>query len=341
MQLKNKFKSLNYLFKRHVYNQVVTGKIGKFFHYTKIFLKNKFFDCPRLAMIEIGTTCNLRCPTCPTPRDLIGRSPNIMKIEEYKKIIEAVKNYVHVVLLYYSNEPLLNPGLAEMIQYADKKNLYTMISTNAMLLDNKKTDEILDAGLDEILLCLDGMTKEAYEPFRIGAKFETVVKNIKYFCEEKKRRKLVKPYIELQYIVTKLNQNQIPQVKDFVKKYNIDRLRIKSLAIGEYNYREETRKELVEKFLPTHEDAKTRYKKEKGNIKHKSFSLQCGNAKNQIIILDKGQLIMCCYDVKGKYVYGNILESAFKDIWFSEDVKKRRKMARERKFPLCQKCDIC
>ena len=228
-----------------------------------------------------------------------------------------------------------------MVKHADKNNLFTMLSTNAMLLDEKKTNEILNSGLDEILLCLDGMTKEAYEPFRTGANFETVIKNVKHFCEEKKRRKLAKPYIELQYIVTKLNQDQIKEVKDFSKKYGIDRLRIKSLAIGEYNYGEEERKELVEKFFPIGDLAKTRYKKEKGDIKHKSFSRQCGNAKNQIVILDRGQLIMCCYDVRGQYIYGNILESNFKDIWFSEEVKKKRKLAQERKFPLCQKCDIC
>jgi len=339
--LKKYLNTFKYLFKRHFLNQIFTGTPGKFFHYIKVYIKNKFFDSPRLAMIEIGTTCNLRCPTCPTPRDLIGRPPNIMKMDEYKKIIDAIKDHVHVVLLYYSNEPLLNPSLAEMIKYAEKNNLYAMISTNAMLLDKKNTDEILDSGLDEILLCLDGMTKEAYEPFREGAKFEIVFENIKYFCEEKKRRKKIKPYIELQYIVTKLNQDQIPEVKKFVEDYKIDRLRLKSLAIGEYNYNKSELGELAEKFLPNKEDVKTRYKKEAGSIKHKKFTKICSNAKNQIVILDKGQMIMCCYDVKGQYEYGNILESDFKKNWFNKETKIKRKMARERKFPLCQKCDIC
>ena len=335
------FNHLYYVLKRHFFNQILTKKLGKALHYSKNIFQNKFMGYPRLAIIETGNICNLQCPTCPTPHHYLDRPSTLMSFENFKYIIDQIKDYVHIVLLYNTNEPLLNPALPEMIQYAHQQNLYTMISTNLTLLDERKTREILNSELDEILLCLDGMSKKSYEAFRIGANFETVMKNIKHFCAEKQRRKLIKPYIELQFIVTKLNQKEIPLVKKFAKELGVDRLRIKSLAIVEYAYPEPIRSRLMEKFLPTAKDVKIRYRrnKEKKYIK-RSFS-NCKNAKNQISILVDGRLVMCCYDLKGEYVYGNIFENSFSEIWFSPQALKKRRLAEKREYPLCKQCESC
>ena len=102
----------------------------------------------------------------------------MMSLENYKKIIDNIKNSISVVMPWFSNEPLLIPHLVEMLKYAAQNNMYTMVSTNAALLNEQKARELLDSGLDEILLCLDGTTKESYEPFRKGAAFEEVFQNI-------------------------------------------------------------------------------------------------------------------------------------------------------------------
>jgi len=328
-----------YILKRHFFNQILTGDFGKIFHYIKIIIKNKFFGYPRLAIIETGTTCNLNCATCPTPRHLLGRPASLMKPDDFKQIVDKVKDFVHIVLLYNTNEPLLNPDLPEMIKYADKSNLYTMFSTNAMLLGEKKTNDILNSGLDEILLCLDGMTKDSYETFRAGANFETVVKNIKYFCLEKKRRRLTKPFVELQFIVTQLNQDQIPEIKQFANDLSVDRLRTKSLAIGEYAYAEAERRELIAKFLPTRNDAKTCYKKDDKGLTHKKQSEHCVIARDQVSILTDGRMVICCYDIKGAYVYGDLFKKSFKEIWFNPEVVLKRRLAEKRGHALCNKCE--
>lgn len=331
---------LHYLLKRHFINQASLKDYRKIIHYLKVGFRNKFFNYPRLVMIEIGTTCNLQCETCPTPREYLERPLILMNIDDFKKIIDNIKNYVHVVLLYVSNEPLLNPYLPEMIKYAAKNFLYVMISTNATLLDEKKSNELINAGLDEILLCLDGMTKESYELFRTGADFDVVIKNIRNFCFEKKKRKLKKPYVEVQFIVTKLNQDQIPEIKKFSREIGSDRLKIKSLSIAEYCYSDKKRQELVDKFLPTREDAKVRYKKDiDGKIKKRKIA-HCNTVKNQIVTLVDGRLVLCCYDVRGEYVYGNLLEKQFKDIWFDQKNINKRKIAEKRQYALCKKCDL-
>jgi MoaA/NifB/PqqE/SkfB family radical SAM enzyme len=337
--LKYKFVQLLNFLKRHVWNQVMVGRTGKVWHYLKILFRNKFCDYPRLAIIETGTSCNIRCATCPTPQYLIGRPPSIMQLDVFKDIVDKLREYTHLALLHSVGEPLLNPYLSSMIEYADKNNLYTFFSTNCTLLDEKKADEILRSGLDEIWLCLDGMTKETYEPFRAGANFETVIKNIRYFCNEKKRRKLIKPFVELQFIVTKLNQDQVPQVRVFAKELGVDRLHVKPLAISECAYPEPKRSELMERFLPTKENAKIRYLRDKeGAIRRKTLT-RCETVKNQIWVFVDGRLALCCYDIRGEYSYGNLLERPFKEIWFDLAVVAKRRLAEKRGYPLCKKCE--
>jgi MoaA/NifB/PqqE/SkfB family radical SAM enzyme len=323
--------------------QIKTGKSGKFFHWLKIIVKNKFFGYPYLAIVETGNMCNIHCATCPTPHERLARPKMNMGRDEFKKIIDNIKNDIHVVLLYNTNEPLLNPYLPEMIKYADRQNLYIMISTNAMLLNEAKRKEILESGLDEIIVCLDGTTKESYEAFRVGADFATVYENIKSLCFEKKNGGYKKPFIELQFILNRLNQDQVPEIKKLAAEWGVDRLHIKSFSLGEYAYTKDEIRELGEKFLPTTEQyGKVIYSKNaQGTLdirRKRDASWYCRLARDQAIILVDGRLSMCCYDIKGEYIYGNLLQNDLKSLWFDKEVMRKRMAAESGKYPLCEVC---
>lgn len=337
------FKYLPYLIERHLINQVLSGRFLKPWHALMIKVKSAVLKTPRVAIIETGIFCNLRCATCPTPHHKITREKRNMTFDEFKEIIEKISPYCHVVLLYNSNEPLLHPDLDKMIAYADKKNLYTMISTNATLLNQEMTDKILKSGLDEILVCLDGMSAGTYEPFRCGADFETVKKNIENFCKEKKKRKQARPFVELQYILTKLNQHEVPLIEKFVKDNGINRLHIKSLCISGVAYSREEMKELSAKFLPEKEgsrESKIRYEKElDGSISIiRPANWICPLIGSQLMILADGSISMCCHDIQGQYLYGNLLHDNFLTVWNSEKEKSLRIKALKGELPLCKIC---
>ncbi|MBU0648612.1 radical SAM protein [Patescibacteria group bacterium] len=331
-----------YLLKRHLINQILTGRWFKPMHLMSVFIKSKLLCRPYLAIIETANFCNLNCPTCTTPHNKITREKKSMTLDDFKKIMDKVSPYCHVALLYNSNEPLLHPNLSEMISYADKKNLYTMISSNATLLNEEMTGKILKSGLDEILLCLDGMSKQSYEPFRRGADFETVKDNIINFCGEKKKRGLVKPYVELQFILTSLNQNEVPLIKEFAKEIGVDRLHIKSFALSEYAYSKEEIKKLSEEFFPLESKYSKKIiydKKDDGTLDLKrGKDWLCSLAEAQLVVLVDGSLSMCCYDINGKYIYGSLMDKDFLSIWNDPKVQKIRAMAKKGELSLCKIC---
>jgi radical SAM protein with 4Fe4S-binding SPASM domain len=100
---------------------------------------------------------------------------------------------------------------------------------------------------------------------------------------------------------------------------------------------------LSEQFLPREEElaeykSKAVFEQTETGLKLKKRRKSCLLMKNQCSILADGNLVMCCYDIKGKYVFGNLLEKRFKDIWFDVDIKHKRKLAREKTYPLCKIC---
>lgn len=329
-----------YVFKRHIWLDILEGNFSKPWHFFRSALKHKLLGYPYLVMIETCNFCNLKCPTCTTPHRKMKRERKMMSFEEYRRIIDNIKDSVHIVLLYFSNEPLLHPQLPEMIEYAHKNNLYTMISTNAMLLDKRMSQKLYEAKLDEILLCLDGLKKESFEAFREGAVFEVVLENIKNFCRMKQSLEAIKPYIKLQFILNKLNQNEVGDVEKFAQEFKIDRLHIKPFALSEYAYTKDEIKELMGKFFPTKKEyqGKIVYENEDNVLKLKKRTKVCSLPDSDIVILADGRVVICCYDFQGEYSYGNVLNNKLKDIWNSPESRFKREMARNRKYPLCQIC---
>lgn len=335
-------KKLPWFFKKHIWVDLQAGNIRKPLHFLMVAFRHRFLGYPYSAIVETGNYCNLQCATCPTPQKMIHRKKELMSFENFKKVIDNIKDLVYLVHLYSCNEPLLHPDIFKMSRYAHENNLFTSISTNATLLSKEKTKELFESGLDEIILCLDGTTKETYEPFRGGADFEKVFQNIKYVCQQKQALKLKKPFIELQFIINKLNYRQVGDIKKLAKDLKVDRLHIKTLNLGRYAYSEKEIEDLSNKFFPDARnfEGKARYKKEGKHLVIKNSLNRCPMAKSQVVILVNGDISICCYDLSGEYIVDNVLNQKLRSAWFSKKAQQIRKLAYERRYPLCKVCSI-
>lgn len=342
-RLIKKIKYTNNVFYWFVWYNLLHGESGKVWHLAKSLAKHLVLRTPYALILETGNTCNFNCATCPTPRKLIlsRRPPELMSLGKFKKIIDNVKDYVHIVYLYNSNEPLLNPEINEMIKYASDNNLHTMISTNCSLLDEARARKILNSGLGEIRFAFDGLTKESFERFRVGGNFEIVKKNIESFCRLKQEMGKKRPIATLQFILNKLNQDQIPDIQKFAKENKIDKLYIKPFILGSYAYNKDDVKRLSDKFLADkniESDAIVYKKDENGLAKPKIEHKTCPDVKRVFTVLSDGRASMCCFDLLGDYTYGDLSEQGFEEVWSSKRAIALRRAAFDRKLPLCKVC---
>ncbi len=174
---------------------------------------------PHRMYIESTNVCNLRCIMCPTGRHEIERRKGYMDFGLFTRIVDEMAPHVEATTLHIWGEPLLHPRLTDMIAYCREHHLRCEISSNATLLSEDKALGILDAGLDVIYLCLDGVTKETYEAVRRRANFDETQANVRRFLELRNRNGLTRPQVNLQIIQM---GKTIPEVTDFVDTWTVD-----------------------------------------------------------------------------------------------------------------------
>ena len=242
-----------------------------------------------------------------------------------------------MVLLWNQGEPFLHKDICKMIEYASQANLIIGLSTNANVMPN--INDLVNSGLDELIISIDGITQETYNKYRVNGDLATVLQNITSLVEKKTELKKHTPRIVGQFIVMKHNEHEIEETKILFKKMKIDKLALKTVQI--YS------KDDIIKFLPSNPKYQ-RYK-----IKNKDFTLKfglknrCYRIWNQPVINWDGEMAVCCYDKDNVYRVGSFslptpnsqlptisaLWKSKKFMTFRKNVLKNRKM-----HEICRNC---
>ena len=128
--------------------------------------------------LEPTFRCNLECPMCPR---FSSEDPHLdMSRETYRHIVEAM-GYAHTVDFTGWGEPLLHREIYSMIAEASGKACVTTMTSNGTALNESNGNRLIASGLDRLVVSVDGMTAETYDPIRIGADFHRVTRNLRQF----------------------------------------------------------------------------------------------------------------------------------------------------------------
>ncbi len=280
--------------------------------------KTYLSSLPVRLWVELASTCNLRCVMCPN-KDLPENDRGFMDFEVFKKIIDEASEFVSEVNLYHRGESLLHLQIGEMIKYARENGLYTKIHTNGTLLDENLVNKLLESGLHKITFSYDAYDKETYEKIRVGASYESVMRNIARLLKLKKEK-----------------NSPINVSIELIVFPNMKWIEIKN-----------KRKELASNFkgLPLNGIVTRKIHNWAGylNIRKASnkYSL-CPFPWNAIVILWDGTVLPCTQDFFGDYKVGNIKNSTIKEIWNCEEMKRLRYLLSSGKYnevKICSDCD--
>jgi MoaA/NifB/PqqE/SkfB family radical SAM enzyme len=299
----------------------------------RAFIKHKILGYPLFIVIEPINICNLSCPACSAPQKYISRERRAMSFEEFKIIVDKIKKYTCSIELFFCGEPLLNKDLFKMISYARQNKLRVTVSTNGTLL-HLYTKEIVNSGLNRLHVSFHGPTKDSLEKFMVGAKFEEIIKGVSLLVKTKRELGKRWPIIELGMVVTRYNEDKIEMFINLAKKLGVKPV-LKKFVLAENIYPEE---EIMKNlhFVPT--DPKwSKYIIDGRKFYVKRTREKCDWWKSCIILVD-GKVCACCYDIDGRYCYGNIFKSDFQRLWKSPISKKMRALIKNRGLPLCLKC---
>jgi len=160
--------------------------------------------------------CNLKCVHCyahAKNQDF----ENELTFEQGKNIIDDLAAFKAPVILFSGGEPLLREDLPKLAEYAVKKDMRAVISTNGTLITEEKARILKDVGLSYVGISLDG-TENINDKFRgIKGAFKAAVKGIQN-CQK------VGIKVGLRFTITKHNVNEIKPIFDLLEKENIPRV---------------------------------------------------------------------------------------------------------------------
>src|ERR1051326_1127254 len=114
---------------------------------------------PVSISFEPTTSCNLRCPECPSGLRSFTRPTGMMEGDLFKRTIDELADTLLYLIFYFQGEPYLNPAFLEMVKYASSKKIYTATSTNAHYLNDENAKRTIESGLDRLIICIDGTTQ--------------------------------------------------------------------------------------------------------------------------------------------------------------------------------------
>lgn len=283
---------------------------------------------PYTLQIEPVCGCNLNCPLCPVGNKTLKRKKGHMTLNTFKRTIDQLQDSVAYVYLTNWGEPLINKDIFRMIEYARKKNIFVSLSTNGYFLTEDKIKGILDSGLNFIRISIDGASQKTYLTYRAGSNFEKVKKNIQKLVLERGNKKY--PFIEIQFIIMKHNEHEIPKIKQLAKQLGVDKLSLKTLLIY--------KKDDIEKYLPTKKEYR-RYIITQGNVKPKKRK-KCYLPWLQMVINWNGDVSVCCVDENVNIKMGNINKQTAKEIWNGKKYRAFRKLLLKdpSKIKICSTC---
>jgi len=185
-------------------------------------------DLPEKVYLEPTSRCNLRCSIC-FRRSWIGEREGDMSAACFARLREQLPEIPGVQEVFFGGmgEPLAHPDICAMA--AAFPTLRVSLLTNGTLLDRARSRALLDAGLSELWVSLDGFCAETAERIQLGGRFARIRENLLAFGEE---RAGGPTKLGVTFVVTPENVGELARIDDFADEMGVDLLNISHMIPG-------------------------------------------------------------------------------------------------------------
>jgi len=308
-------------------------KVGFSFYWSKISGSVRMNGMPVSLAIEPTTSCNLRCPECPSGLRSFTRPIGKINLELFKSIIDELSPTTTYLTFYFQGEPFLHPDFLKMVKYANEQKMYTATSTNAHFLDQNQARKTVKSGLSKLIISIDGVTQETYESYRKAGNLNKVLEATKNILEARTELESKTPAVIWQFLVVGPNEHEIPELKKLAKEYKVDKLVLKTAQIYDFENGSE--------LIPRNNDY-SRYKLNpsgKWEIKN-NLENQCWKMWHSCVITWDGNVVPCCFDKDAHHIMGTTLSESFETIWTSNSYQQFRKsiLRGRSQIEICKNC---
>ena len=251
---------------------------------------NAFYPQVPPITIELTNNCNLKCPYC--SNSVLDRKRGYIDWGLLEKTVDESSDGRHnISMLHGTGEPLLWDRLEEVIRLIKaRKAGDASFATNGTLLNERRIESLLEAGLGFIRVSLDSMDEKIYKQTR-GADVHKVIQNIQSLIR-------LAPE-DFQITVALMNhKDQKIDHQEILKFYRL------------FGVHQNVVLDVVNNGLMPSSPAD--YRETPIKTDH------CFRPADWFSIFLDGKVSICCSDQNTKVVLGNIYEETINDIWYSQ-----------------------
>lgn len=305
-----------------------------YFHLDRVLEYQESGDCfPIYMEVSPVGLCNHRCIFC--AYDYIEYPNRKLNKERFLSFVDEVaRNGLKSMLFAGEGEPLMHPNIADFVQYARRQGIDVGMFSNGALLREQLCEEILPY-LTFLRFSFNAGTAEFYSKIhRVEEKiFHKVVKNIEYATHLRQKEGL-KVDLGSQFVLLPENKASLIEAIKTMKNAGVDFISIKPFVFQNENQQYDKTKtlelsEVRELILLAKEyesdDFRVIFRENAFENKEKDDRgyRHCRGCSFITVLNSAGDLASCLpYWDQEKYVYGNIYQESFFDIWKGEKRKE-------------------
>ena len=182
--------------------------------------------------------CNLKCRMCYFSGESHRRPDrSLLSLDDYKAMADAVFHRVLCLQIGCGAEPTLYPHLPELVRLAKEKGVPNIsLTTNGNLLDGGKLDKLIDAGLDELILSVHGLTRSTYEYLMQHAQFDKFLALLDGIRQVKSRHQGFS--LRINYTVNEDNVEELALFPKVFEGLKVDVLQVRPVQnLGDSDYK--------------------------------------------------------------------------------------------------------
>ncbi len=183
--------------------------------------KKQVISKPVLLRVEISRKCHIGCLYC-----FSAKSDLFYPLDLYKLLVDRLKKYLFVVLLYDIGEPLENEKIIEFIKFTKSHRIGTIVSSHLSLeKENKYWEELVQSGLDRLIVSIDGTSAKIYSKYRVNGELDLALRNLEKILYYKRLYRS-KIRIEWQIIDFEWNKSDQVNAKELARRMGCDDFRV-------------------------------------------------------------------------------------------------------------------
>ncbi len=259
-----------------------------------------------------------------------------MEWELFERIASGLVSEKQTSTLVFAlhNEPLLDKRLFDWVKHvkASSSETHCIIVTNGELLDRFGLAEMVQSGLDELIISLNAHTKETYESINTGLDFDRVMKNVHYVLLDRH----TKPKVKLRFALTTENAHEVKLAVDYWKTQGVcTTVRGITNRAGSLDNFQRFR------LKDTDYSGKVLWTVWKRLMSVARGFTGCDLPFYQMNILFNGDVIVCCHDWNRTTVVGNVKTGSLREIWNSERMNEIRRLILRKRYEQINSCKAC